>query len=339
MDVSTDEGVQVIGYLQPEFRYDFKGEDIYGEKLDESSFYFNRLRLGVTGNIPYDFSYYMMTELSPTKDGPHILDAFITYNRLGPWAKISVGQFRNPFGLELNTPCHKLHTINRSTMVANLAGPFRDFGMIITGGTDTLSFLGLKTKNIFGYQFAMLNGNGKNIQDDNRFKDFVGRVTFHPFEFITLGASYRFGKHPAISPTATKEDERKRYGFDVELNYKNFLIQGEYINGADVGSYTTGGGCGDPIVVNEGSVDREGYFVQAMYRTPWNVQPVLKYEYYEPNMANDILHDQISTITYGLNIFPNEWTRLQINYLYNVEEDGTVEVENDAILIQAQVIF
>ena len=340
IDASSDEGVQVVGYLQPEFRYDFYGTDaLTGENLDENSFYFNRMRLGVVGNIPYDFSYYAMTEFSPELGGPFILDAYISYNRLGPWAKISVGQFKNPFGLELSTPCHKLHTIDRSAVVSNLAGPFRDFGVMVSGGTDTLSLFGSTTKNLFGYQFALLNGNGKNIQDDNSFKDIVGRLTFHPLEFITLGASYRFGKHPAIDPTATEEDERERLGFEIELNYKNFLVQGEYIQGSDIGSYTTGGGCGDPIEVHEGSVDREGYFVQAMYMTPWNIQPVIKYEYYEPNKDADVIQDQFSTITYGLNIFPNEWTRLQINYLYNVEESGLVEYNNDALVVQAQVVF
>ena len=339
IEATSDEGVQLIGYLQPQFEYDFLGEDkLTGENLDQSSFYFNRIRLGVVGNIPYDFSYYAMTELSPNLDGPFILDAFISYNRLGPWAKISVGQFRSPFGLELSTPCHMLHTINRSAVVGELAGN-REFGVMISGGTDTLSIFGSKTKNLFGYQFALLNGNGKNVQDDNRYKDIVGRVTFHPFEFVTLGASYRYGKHPAISPDAQQEDERERFGLDLELKYKNFLVQGEYIQGSDVGSYTTGGGCGDPLELHEGSADRHGYFVQAMYMTPWKVQPVVKYEFYEPNNDADVTLDQFSTITYGLNIFPNEWTRLQINYLYNVEENGNVEFSNDALLIQAQVLF
>lgn len=89
MEASSDEGVQVVGYIQPEFRYDFLGTDkLTGDNLETSSFYFNRMRLGVVGNIPYDFSYYAMTEFSPTLGGPFILDAYISYNRLGPWAKI-----------------------------------------------------------------------------------------------------------------------------------------------------------------------------------------------------------------------------------------------------------
>jgi hypothetical protein len=220
--------------------------------------------------------------------------------------------------------------------------------MMISGGTDTLSLFGSKTKNLFGYQFAVLNGNGMNIQDNNRFKDIVGRVTFHPFEFITVGASYRFGRHPAAI-AGTPEDERSRWGLEAELKYKGLVVQGEYINGSDIGSYTTGGGCGEPLETHVGSVDRDGFFVQAAYEVPWNLplnfQPIIKYETYDPNIANDPLMfegsatDRQNIITYGFNLFFNEWTRIQVNYLYKAEETGDVEVPNDALLIQAQIAF
>ena len=338
MESSSEDGVSVVGYIQPQFEYNFLGDDIEGQSMDESKFYFNRARVGVVGNIPYDFSYYAMLEISPTLGGPKLLDAFISYNGFGPWAKISIGQFKSPFGIELSTPCHKLHTIDRSIVVNNLAAPFRDIGLMVTGGTNDLSILGSKTENFIGYQFAILNGTGMNVLDDNVKKDLVGRVTLHPFEFVTLGASYRFGKHPALVEDA-EDDERKRYGFDVELKYKNFLVQGEYINGSDVGSYTTGGGCGDPFEIHQGSVDRNGFFVQAMYMTPWNVQPLVKVERYDPNIDDDAVDDMQNVITYGLNYFFNEWTRMQINYLYRAEENGKVEIPNDALIVQFQVAF
>ena len=76
-----------------------------------------------------------------------------------------------------------------------------------------------------------------------------------------------------------------------------------------------------------------------MYMTPWRVQPVIKYEFYEPNAAAETLGDQQTIITYGINYFFNEWTRLQVNYLYKAEENGNVEVPNDALLFQLQVVF
>jgi phosphate-selective porin len=341
VEVSDEEGAQIFGFIQPQADYQFLGETKSGESMNTSSLYFNRARLGVVGNIPYDFSYYFVSEMSPLINGgggASILDAFVTYNRFGPYFKVSFGQFKTPFGLEQMTACHKLHTINRSEVVNNLSGPIRDFGVMFSGGTDTLSLFGSKTKNLFGYSIAVVNGTGRNLQDNNVKKDILGRVTFHPFEFITVGASYRFGAHPSAAGLE-EDDTRKRLGFDVELKYKEFLLQGEYTKGADVGSYTTGGGCGGDLEFHEGSVNRNGFFVQGMYMTPWRLQPLVKYEYYEPNADAEIIDDQRTIITYGLNYFFNDWTRLQINYLYKVEESGNVEITNDALLLQIQVQF
>jgi len=53
MEASSDEGVNVVGYLQSQFAYQFNEDD------DTNSFTFNRARMGLVGNIPYDFSYYI----------------------------------------------------------------------------------------------------------------------------------------------------------------------------------------------------------------------------------------------------------------------------------------
>ncbi len=359
MEPSGEEGVQVIGFIQPQFQYDFLGtEELTGDNLNESSFYFNRARLGVMGTIPYDFSYYVMFEFSPTlngiKDGtpPLLLDGFISYNRFAPYVKFSLGQFKSPFGQELLTPCHKLHTINRATAVVNLVSPWRDMGLMVSGGTGDLSILGSKTENFFGYSFAILNGAGINQWDNNNSKDYVGRLTVHPFDFVTVGASYRFGRQPAQSPDATEEDTRERFGLDVELKYKGFLVQGEYVNGADVGSYTTGGGCGGDVEIHEGSVNRDGFYITALYRTPWNFEPVVRFERYNPNLDEppaDVSPDPAdytiqNSWTFGLNYFFNDKVRLQANYLYNAETtpdwmNRYVEVSNDAFLLQMQIVF
>lgn len=82
----------------------------------------------------------------------------------------------------------------------------------------------------------------------------------------------------------------------------------------------------------KGSVERNGYFAQAMYMTEWNLQPIVKYEFFDPNMDAD--DDAGSILTFGFNYFFNDWTRLQLNYLYKAEE---TEVKNDELLVQLQV--
>ena len=51
-----DEALKVFGFLQSEYDYQFTDKG-------ESSFGFRRARLGVTGNIPYDFSYNRSQEI------------------------------------------------------------------------------------------------------------------------------------------------------------------------------------------------------------------------------------------------------------------------------------
>jgi hypothetical protein len=80
--------------------------------------------------------------------------------------------------------------------------------------------------------------------------------------------------------------------------------------------------------------------------TKWNIQPIVNFEHFDPNLdmdANEIganFHTAVkNTMTYGFNYFFNEWTRVQVNYLYRAEENGKVEIPNDALIVQFQVIF
>ena len=54
-------------------------------------------------------------------------------------------------------------------------------------------------------------------------------------------------------------------------------------------------------------------------------------------MNEDDHLEQITT--FGFNYFFNEWTRLQVNYLYKAEESANSEIANDALLVQLQVVF
>jgi hypothetical protein len=337
VESTSDEGVQVVGYIQPEFNYEFNGQDNNGESIgDKSSFYFRRARLGVVGNIPYDISYYFMAEISPFLGGPALLDAFVSYTRLGPYAKISIGQFKSPYSMELNTPCHALHTIYRSKVVQELATPFRDIGLMVSGGTGDKPIFGLTNNNIVSYQFAVMNGTGMNEWDDNTKKDIVARLVLSPWKWIKLGGSFRTGKQKPAKEDMD-DDERTRYGGELELKFKGLLVHAEYLYGMDKGSTLVGGGCGgDPTVVL-GDFEKSGYYVMAMYDTPIRLQPVAKYEWYDPDMSKS--GNAISTITLGLNYFINDWSRIQINYLINDNKDITEDFYESQFMVQVQAKF
>jgi hypothetical protein len=327
MESKSDEGVSVVGYLQAQYEYKFHEED------DTNAFTFNRARMGLVGNIPYDFSYYIMYEFSPNKGGaPYLLDGFITYSRFAPWVSVSMGQFKSPFSLELNTPCQGLHTINRSNVVGALAIPFRDRGLLFSG----------KYKELLKYAFAVTNGTGRSEDEDNTNKDYLGRIVLNPIKMFSVGGSFGMRTLIPASEGASEDDKINKYAVEFQVDYENILVQAEYLSS----DYESSGGvithppdCTHPDEWYEnipaGTTTSNGYWAQAMYLfEDLMIQPVVKYEFYDPNEDTD--DDAESIITFGFNYFFNDWTRLQLNYLYKAEEE---EVSNDEILMQLQVKF
>lgn len=316
----SDEGVSIIGFLQPQF------ETKFTDAGTNYSFTFNRARIGVTGNIPYDIVYYAVIEASPFKDAnPFLLDAFISYQRFS-FAKISVGQFKSPFSLEMSTPCSELNTIYRSSGINNLVSPDRDLGVMLFGSVKN---------DLFSYSLALTNGSGKGVLDNNEGKTFHSRVVLKPLSFVKIGGGLQYGTHPPFSDTIPNEDQRLRWSADIQLNYKNFSLAGEYIYGNDKGSYVVGGGCGTDPTIEVGDLRRSGYYFTAMYKTPWKIQPVFRYENWNTDLDN--INTSEHNMVYGLNYWLNDWTRIQLNYLYKAEE--RLEIKNDELVIQFQVVF
>lgn len=303
----------VFGYIQPQY-------NTYFTDNGENTFNFKRARIGVRGRANRSFSYYVVLETSAFIGGgdAYLLDAFVTYDK-NEWAKVSLGSFKQPFGREVTTACHSLTTIDRSVVADQLVAPQRDMGLMLLGGSS-------KTK--FTYALALMNGRGLGVKDNNEKKDVIGRATYQLLDFINIGASFRYG-YPN-----NQDDDRKTYGVDASINYKDFTIQGEYIY--DEGDYNraAGGGCGsEPL---ELGAKRDGAYIMASYNVNEKLQPVFKYEYFDQDTDLKKIGYQ-ERMTIGLNYFFNKQTRLQINYQANIET--YINTDNDALLMQMQIKF
>lgn len=326
--------IGVSGFIQPQYNFNLNGTDGNGNSLNTNNFTFNRARLGVMGSIPYDIDYYFVAEFSSFKTAQknvHLLDAYVSYTRFSQWAKLSLGQFKSPFSMEQNTSCSGLYTINRSEVVNQLAGPQRDLGVMISGGNDT-TFL--------QYSLGLMNGSGMNVEDDNQNKNILGRLLIHPIEGLTVGGSFNVGK---INPTNPSEPLNDIYRFGGELQYKlgDFFLQGEYIRGIDKLHSLTNvpiyGGCGGIVGFDskpKGSYTKDGFVVIASYMTPWNLEPVLKFDTYNSDLA--VAGKRTNYTTLGLNYYVNDYSRIQINYVNVAESAGNL---NDMIMVQLQAKF
>ena len=319
---ATDSGIPkkstmtVFGYLQPEYKHTFYSPS------DESTFKFRRARFGMRGRVNSSFSYYFMVEASDFigQDGNmFLMDAFVTYDKY-KWAKVSVGSYKQPFSRELMTGCHSLKTIDRSIAVDQLVAPQRDMGIMLLGGDKSTQFT---------YMVAMMNGRGLGIKDNNNRKDVVTRLTYAPFEWLSLGGSFRYGYPNDI-------EDRTSYGVDLEAKQWNFTLSTEYIY--DEGDYNraTGGGCGsEPLELGE---ERSGAYVMLYYNVNgekvW--EPVFKWEYFDQdNNLSSIGYQEM--MTFGLNYYPTKNVRFQVNYQHKTEKGITID--NDALIAQFQVRF
>lgn len=347
VESSSEDGPQLVGYIQPEFGYYLYGDDANGNAVKPSSFYFRRARVGVVGSIPYDVSYYIMAEFSPIYTGyPFLLDAYVSWAPVGKYVKFSFGQFKSPYGMELATPCFALYTINRSLSSEQLAGPYRELQFMILGAVGN-------ERDVFTYKVSIMNGTGINKMDaydvdgGNNQKDLAARLTVAPWEFLEIGGGFRYGLWGKKDADGDSKS-RTRYGGDLTFEKWNFRLQGEVLFGTDEGEIAGGGGCGGKATAaTYETFSKMGYMVQAMYMTPIRLEPVLKYEFYDPDGTDYKFFGTTqnytqSTFTVGLNYFLNDWTRIQVNYMYNVEgKTGTTvnEYDNDIIMVQAQVKF
>jgi len=306
--------VIIFGYIQPEFDYKFTNPN-------ESTFKFKRARIGVRGKVKNDFSYYFSLETSPFIGGTGsvvLLDAFVTYEKYN-WARISLGAFKQPFSLEVTTPCHGLTTIDRSIVADQLVAPQRDYGLMLLGGNKYTKF---------NYAVALMNGRGLHVEDNNLKKDVIGRATYKVTDFMTIGGSVRYG-----FPN-NDDDSRKTYGGEMLLKFNNLKIQGEYIYDEGDFNRAAGGGCGAALV--ELGEKRDGAYIMASYDTKWNIQPVFKYEYFDANIdVKKIGYQEMMTI--GASYFVNDKVRMQINYQAHIETH--INIDNDVLLAQVQIRF
>ena len=251
----------------------------------------------------------------------YLMDAFITY-AADNWARISIGTFKQPFSLELATPCHSLTTIERAIVVDQLVAPQRDFGLFVYGGNKY---------NRLNYSFAVMNGRGLLNRDNNTKKDVVGRATYRLTDFLTVGGSFRIG-YPVPNDNDT---DRKTYGGEFLFELDKLSIQGEYIY--DEGGYNlaAGGGCGsEPVVLGD---VRDGAYIMGAYKVNEKFQPVLKYEFFDPDRAVKDDGSYQERFTFGFNYFFNDKVRFQLNYLANI--DTVINVDNDALAAQMQIRF
>jgi hypothetical protein len=234
-------------------------------------------------------------------------DAFRrTYVRLSHFKRLHVklGLEKAPLGLEELTPTAQIPFVDRSEVNDRFA-PAEELGVHFESHWDHALF-----------QFSVSNGSRRISRDENRQKDFTGRVVWAPRHWFSIGGAAQSG---TFGPTSVVRD---RYNAELKLGSNLSGFQSEFYRAQD------------------GSIWSSAVYVASFWAFPihkdWltHIQPVFRYEHVGRS-DRDALRE-LRLATFGVSfLFAEQRSKFQINYL----KDLHTGARKDELRAQYQVEF
>jgi len=250
-----------------------------------------------------------------------LMDLALSYDLPTPvFSRVTVGQFKPPFGMEGMGGSDVLDLLDRSLMTLKLkwAGQ-RDLGAQAQAKLGTLDFAA-----------GVFNGEGWNVDaDTNPHKNVNVRAVWKPAGFLAVGAAYQGGRSVAA------EDLNEHTGAELDLDLKDAVpirIRGEYafgVRGPQGRAWTVRTGYGTVVIgVIPGIIELVGRFDwEDGYDYSLSASPAK----YRPN-------DWLTETTFGINWkLAGDRAKLQVNYLR--EDEPTPKRKDDVIRAGFQVVY
>ncbi|HET8934522.1 MAG TPA: hypothetical protein VFN67_13830 [Polyangiales bacterium] len=374
----TTRGLLITGVIQGRFGWidqDTTNASTYGRR---SGFDIGSAIVGFTGTLFKDYeegrnlTYSLRYGASPQTAGNsflNLLDASITYSLLPtvdretPALTVTLGQQLLPFGLEVPASEELKPVIRNAEFTTNavLGLGRRDIGLVIRGDLFPQMDFGYSYRQaLIAYALGVVNGAGPNTNDDNDWKDVIGRVAFTvPSDYnswlrqITIGATGYWGKRNTQltddAKTLSGKGGKQRYGIDFYYNHWPFGLTYEFIIAKDTLTY--GKTLAEPLrtdvtarahtatlFLSFGQQFVAGFRNQGRYDDWWpkTYQPFVRYD--TLNRDVDTKDQTVHILTFGLNVFFAETTKLQINYSHRRDETNKLGPSNE-LFTQVQFGF
>ena len=170
--------LRVHGYVQADDR--MFSSNVNGHELD--TFLFRRIRPLFEGTLFNALDFRFMPDFG--QNNPQIQEAYLELKSL-PFAKLRVGKFKEPIGLEVRKLDRELTFAERS--LASDLLPLRYMGAQIGGSVFSNSMT--YAAGYFNGSSDGSNGNFKWVQDNEA----AARLFFHPFAKTQIAAIRQFG--------------------------------------------------------------------------------------------------------------------------------------------------
>ncbi len=243
--------IKLSGYAQA-------GYDYYSGKNESNQFRIARVILIADAQVNDRLRAHAVYNFRSTT----LLELWFSY-RISSLINVKMGQFKTPFSIE-NPMSSSLHELISCTSLATDYMIRGGSGLMMKGCTGRdigLTVYGDLIKGTLSYDLAVMNGAGRNNSDNNQQKDFVARLSWHPWKGLTVSGSALKGTGNiavrneggvTVSDVADIEGlkgngnfRRDRYALGAELKSKPLAIRSEYMIGKDGhtdsnGFYATG---------------------------------------------------------------------------------------------------
>jgi Phosphate-selective porin O and P len=369
--------LKVSGYIQARFEEhadSLNGVNSAGKGANTNRFFVRRGRLKTTyggANAEY------MLQIDATGDGVVLKDAEATF--VDTWSplglRLTVGQFKWPFGYEILQSSGEREMPERSLVIRKLFPGERDRGLRVQGKYEWLRFsAGLVNGN--GTQDAIYAGT-----DQNTFKDLVGRVG-GDFEWLVVGLSGYWGRALTTTLPSTKStiagadknmdgaitpDELSIVSTAVPASYKRFsrarlgadaqiyadvpmlgglAVKGEFVLAKD-SNLDYGAVVADPCL----DATSLGWIVTLVQNIGDYVGAVVRIDYFDPVRSKGLadtcidsktmmkrgLGDATTTVGGGLLLHGSGNIKATMTYEHIAEQSTTVK--NDIFTAQLQAKF
>lgn len=271
---------------------------------DASTFFVKRARLNLAGDIIPRLDYRMQVEFV----SPRLVDLYLRYRPFDA-LNVQVGEFKIPFSIENTdyTPLRlelieypmALRKMMGFSDLCGLSATGRDLGAQLYGG-----FWKKDGRCILNYNVGVFNGEGLNIKDKNRSKDFVGRLTLNPAAGLTLSGSYYRGEY------GEQYLLRERYAAGACYDRGAVVVRGEWIGG------------------RTGEQESAGWYALAGWRALPSLMPVARYDTFCEHIHTSASRQ--TNYTVGLLWQPFRYLRCQLNYTY--EQYASMEVADRSVV-------
>jgi hypothetical protein len=325
-NVSALQKIKLSGYVQARYEADQSATN----GSTKNTFRVRRARLKLTATPTSRTELVIQPDFTQSVTLKEASAGYIFGENTSLAPTLRVGQVLWPFGYENVISSSLLDTPERTSVITTLLPGEYDMGATVTS----------KTMGRLTWTTGLFNGTGANTLDNNKRKDFVGRIRLAATKQLDLGASWYVGKqfNPAIAATsslsavAASSTDKNRYGFDFQYYLDKITIKGEYVAGKQ---YQYKQNTPPTASLTDTPTVNGAYLLASMNVAP-KLAAVVKYSYYNPNFAGD-KYGKLTTWDLGFNKYLDSQTKLRL--FYQINDEQRAAFKNNVIRAEILTIF